>query len=174
MPKFYPSISDDLRDWVLRQSVFFVASAPLQGRHINLSPKGLPDASLAILGPNEAAYIDATGSGSETISHVRENGRITVMFCSFDTAPGIVRFFCNGSVIEWDQPEFPQYLDRMGGKAVVGARAIIHLDVFKVGSPASFFFAYFKISVTLHLSESPAVYSLGILVQNSVDTKAHH
>ncbi|OJK04704.1 hypothetical protein ASPACDRAFT_49109 [Aspergillus aculeatus ATCC 16872] len=138
MPKFYPSISDDLRDWVLRQSVFFVASAPLQGRHINLSPKGLPDASLAILGPNEAAYIDATGSGSETISHVRENGRITVMFCSFDTAPGIVRFFCNGSVIEWDQPEFPQYLDRMGGKAVVGARAIIHLDVFKVQSSCGY------------------------------------
>ncbi|RAH80683.1 DUF1446-domain-containing protein [Aspergillus japonicus CBS 114.51] len=138
MPKFYPSISDDLRDWVLRQSVFFVASAPLQGRHINLSPKGLPDASLAILGPNEAAYIDATGSGSETISHVRENGRITIMFCSFDTAPGIVRFFCNGSVIEWDQPEFPQYLDRMGGKAVVGARAIIHLDVFKVQSSCGY------------------------------------
>ncbi|RAL17074.1 DUF1446-domain-containing protein [Aspergillus homomorphus CBS 101889] len=138
MPKFYPSISDEMRKWVLRQSVFFVASAPLQGRHINLSPKGLPDASLAILGPNEAAYIDATGSGSETISHVHENGRITVMFCSFDAAPGIVRLFCTGSVIEWDQPEFPRYLDRMGGKAVVGARAIIRLDVFKVQSSCGF------------------------------------
>ncbi|KAI9035485.1 pyridoxamine 5'-phosphate oxidase family protein [Aspergillus affinis] len=132
MPKFYDSISPDLRDWALRQSVFFVASAPLQGRHVNLSPKGLPDASFAILNPNEAAYLDATGSGSETISHLHENGRITVMFCSFDSSPRIMRFFCNGSVIEWNQPEFEPYLARMGGKAVPGARAIIRLDVFKV------------------------------------------
>ncbi|PYH48331.1 uncharacterized protein BP01DRAFT_379528 [Aspergillus saccharolyticus JOP 1030-1] len=111
MPEFYPSISDDMRDGVLRQSVFLVASAPLQG-------------------PNEAAYIDAIGSGSETISHVRD--RISVMFCSFDAAPRIVRFFCNGLMI--DQPEFPHTLDHMGGKAVVGARAITRLDVFKVAS----------------------------------------
>ncbi|RHZ46067.1 pyridoxamine 5'-phosphate oxidase family protein [Aspergillus thermomutatus] len=132
MPHFYPSISPELRDWALRQSVFFVASAPLRGKHVNLSPKGLPDASFAILSPNEAAYIDATGSGSETISHLRENGRITVLFCSFDAAPRILRFFCNGSVIEWDQPEFPNYLERMGNKKVLGARAIIRLDVYKV------------------------------------------
>ncbi|PWY66454.1 DUF1446-domain-containing protein [Aspergillus heteromorphus CBS 117.55] len=131
MPKFYPSITPELRDWTLRQSVFFVASAPLEGRHVNLSPKGLPDSSFAILGPNEAAYVDATGSGNETICHMRENGRITVMFCSFDASPGIVRFFCKGSVIEWNEPEFPSYLRRMGGKHVVGARAIIRLDVFK-------------------------------------------
>ncbi|PYH89120.1 pyridoxamine phosphate oxidase family protein [Aspergillus ellipticus CBS 707.79] len=131
MPKFYPSITPELRDWTLRQSVFFVASAPLEGRHVNLSPKGLPDSSFAILGPNEAAYVDATGSGNETICHMRENGRITIMFCSFDASPGIVRFFCKGSVIEWNEPEFPSYLERMGGKQVVGARAIIRLEVFK-------------------------------------------
>ncbi|KAL4891507.1 hypothetical protein BDV59DRAFT_203415 [Aspergillus ambiguus] len=132
MPHFYESISPELRDWALRQSVFFVASAPLRGRHVNLSPKGLPDSSFAILGPNEAAYVDATGSGSETICHVRENGRLTVMFCSFETSPRIMRFFCTGSVIEWNQPQFSAYLERMGGKHVVGARAIIRLDVFKV------------------------------------------
>jgi hypothetical protein len=121
MPKFYPSITPDLHDWALRQSIFFVASAPLRGKHINLSPKGLPDASFAILGPNEAAYIDATGSGNETICHLRENGRITILFCSFDAAPRILRFFCTGSVIEWDQPEFHTYLERMGNKSVVGA-----------------------------------------------------
>lgn len=135
MPTFWPSITPELRDWALRQSVFFVASAPLQGRHVNVSPKGFPDSSFAILGPNEAAYVDATGSGSETISHVRENGRLTIMFCSFDASPGIVRFFCTGSVIEYDEPEFPGYLERMGGKKVVGARAIIRLNVFKVLSP---------------------------------------
>ncbi|GAB1218023.1 hypothetical protein ATERTT37_007269 [Aspergillus terreus] len=132
MPTFYPSIPPDLRDWALRQSVFFVASAPLRGRHINLSPKGLPDSSFAILGPNEAAYVDATGSGSETISHVRENGRLTVMFCSFDPTPRILRFFSTAEVIEWDEPRFASELARMGGKRVLGARAVIRLDVFKV------------------------------------------
>ncbi|KAL4735252.1 hypothetical protein BDV11DRAFT_208657 [Aspergillus similis] len=132
MPKFYPSISPELRDWALRQKVFFTASAPLRGRHINISPKGLPDASFAILGPNEAAYVDATGSGSETISHLRENGRITILFCSFDAAPRILRFFCTGSVIEWSDSGFGPYLERMGGKKLTGARAIIRLDVFKV------------------------------------------
>lgn len=134
MGKFYESIPDDLRDWALRQQVFFVASAPLRGRHVNLSPKGLPDSCLAVLGPNQVAYIDSTGSGCETISHVRENGRVTVMFCSFDASPRIMRLFCTGTVIEWDQPEFGEWLQRMGKSPVVGARAIIQLDVFKVSS----------------------------------------
>ncbi|KAL4957311.1 hypothetical protein BDW69DRAFT_191742 [Aspergillus filifer] len=138
MPKFYESISPDLRDWALRQKIFFTASAPLSGQHINLSPKGLPDASFAILGPNEAAYVDATGSGGETISHLRENGRITVMFCSFDAAPRIMRLFCTGSVIEWSDPKFNPYLERMGGKGLVGARAIIRLNVFKVQTSCGF------------------------------------
>ncbi|KAL3454377.1 DUF1446-domain-containing protein [Aspergillus insuetus] len=132
MPKFYPSISPDIRDWALSQKVFFTASAPLRGRHINVSPKGLPDASFAILGPNEAAYVDSTGSGGETICHLRENGRITILFCSFDASPRILRLFCTGSVIEWSEPGFQAYLERMGGKSLVGARAIIRLDVFKV------------------------------------------
>jgi hypothetical protein len=132
MGKFYESIPDDLRDWALRQRVFFVASAPLRGRHVNLSPKGLPDSCLAILGSNQVAYVDSTGSGCETISHVRENGRVTVMFCSFDASPRILRLFCTGAIIEWNQPEFLGYSQRMGKPQTVGARAIIKLDVFKV------------------------------------------
>lgn len=132
MGKFYQSIPDDLRDWALQQRVFFVASAPLRGRHVNLSPKGLPDACLAILGPNQVAYIDSTGSGCETIAHVRENGRVTLMFCSFDRTPRILRLFCTGSVVEWNQPEFLACLRRMGKPRFVGARAIIQLDVLEV------------------------------------------
>ncbi|KAL2840877.1 hypothetical protein BJY01DRAFT_257213 [Aspergillus pseudoustus] len=132
MGKFYTSISPDLRDWALRQKVFFTASAPLRGRHINVSPKGLPDASFAILGPNEAAYVDSTGSGGETIAHLRENGRITILFCSFDASPRILRLFCTGSVIEWSDAGFKGYLERMGVKSLAGARAIIRLDIFKV------------------------------------------
>ncbi|KAL4886690.1 hypothetical protein BJY04DRAFT_228481 [Aspergillus karnatakaensis] len=138
MPKFYSSISPDLSEWALNQKVFFTASAPLRGRHINVSPKGLPDASFAILGPNEAAYVDSTGSGSETISHLRENGRITIMFCSFDAAPRILRLFCKGTVIEYSDPNFETYLRRMDGKKLVGARAIISLNVFKVQTSCGF------------------------------------
>ncbi|KAK2735613.1 hypothetical protein FQN55_002197 [Onygenales sp. PD_40] len=132
--KLFPALSPDLSAWLLNQPVFFVASAPLSAKHINLSPKGLPSASFAVLSPNAAAYVDATGSGNETISHLRENGRITVMFCSFDASPRILRLFCTGTVIEWNEPAFHPLLSRMGleGKHLESARAIISLDIFKV------------------------------------------
>lgn len=132
MVKFYDSIPDHLRDWALSQQVFFTASAPLAGKHVNVSPKGLPASTFTIFDPNHAAYIDATGSGIETVSHVYENGRVTIMFCSFETVPRIMRFFCRGSVIEWDRPEFGPVLEKMGKRRVDGARAVIMLEVFKV------------------------------------------
>ncbi|OAX79215.1 hypothetical protein ACJ72_06464 [Emergomyces africanus] len=134
MVAFFDSISPDLHDWLLRQPLFFVASAPSTGTHINISPKGLPAASLAVLSPNKVAYLDATGSGNESLSHLRENGRMTVMFCSFNASPRILRLFCKGSVIEWNEPEFHPMLARMqmAEKYVEGARAVIVLDVFKV------------------------------------------
>jgi hypothetical protein len=139
MVAFFDSINDDLKEWVLKQSVFFTASAPLAGKHVNLSPKGVPSASFSILGPNQAAYVDATGSGNETISHIYENGRVTIMFCSFAASPRILRFFCKGEVIEWDQPEFESTWKKMGiAKPVEGARAIILLDVFKVQTSCGF------------------------------------
>ncbi|KAB8262239.1 hypothetical protein BDV32DRAFT_147891 [Aspergillus pseudonomiae] len=129
---FYESLSDNLRDWALRQPLFFISSAPCRGRHINVSPKGLPDSSFAVLSPNKVAYVDSTGSGCETICHLRENGRATVMFCSFDATPRIMRLFCTGSVIEWNDPRYTGYVKRMGVKSLVGARAVIILDIFKV------------------------------------------
>ncbi|KAB8276093.1 hypothetical protein BDV30DRAFT_206736 [Aspergillus minisclerotigenes] len=132
MPIFYESLSDNLRDWALRQPLFFVSSAPCRGRHINVSPKGLPDSSFAVLSPNKVAYVDSTGSGCETICHLRENGRATVMFCSFDATPRIMRLFCTGSVLEWNDPRYAGYVKRMGVKSLVGARAVIILDIFRV------------------------------------------
>lgn len=86
-----------------------------------------------MLGPNSAAYIDATGSGCETIAHIYENGRVTIMFNSFDPSPRIMRLFCKGRVIEWDQPQFNDVLESMGPeKKLAGARAIILLDIWKV------------------------------------------
>lgn len=132
MVKFYPSIPPDLRTWALSQPLFFIASAPLSGSHINLSPKGLPASTFTIFSPNRCGYIDATGSGAETIAHIYENGRATVMFCSFETAPRIMRFFCRGRVVEYDDEEFGALVGEMGKGEVVGARAVVLLDVFKV------------------------------------------
>jgi len=132
MVHYYDSISDELRDWALQQQVFFIATAPLNGKHINLSPKGLPSRTLTIFDPNHVGYIDATGSGIETVSHVYENGRATIMFCSFDKSPRIMRWFCKGKVIEWDSRDFDKWLGRMEKEKIVGARTLVLLNVFKV------------------------------------------
>ena len=132
MVQFFDSISPALSEWALRQPIFFTASAPLVGKHINISPKGLPSTTFTIFDGNHAAYVDATGSGAETISHIYENGRVTIMFCSFETSPRIMRFFCTGKVVEWDEPAFEPLLAKMGGKRVEGARAVILLNVWKV------------------------------------------
>lgn len=131
MGRSYDAIPVDLQEWALEQQVFFVASAPLTGRHVNLSPKGLPSTTLTIFDPNHVGYVDATGSGVETISHVYENGRATIMFCSFGKGPKIMRWFCKGKVIEWNDPDFGKWVGRMGKKGIVGARAIIVLNVWK-------------------------------------------
>lgn len=132
MPQYLPSLTPSLTTWALSQPIFFTASAPLHGRHINVSPKGMLSSTFSIFGPNHAAYIDATGSGIETVSHVYENGRVTIMFCSFDAKPGIVRLFCKARVVEADSPEFPIYLEKMGLEEVDGARAVVVLDIWKV------------------------------------------
>src|SRR5215216_7953035 len=92
MGKLYDSIDDHWRGWIAKQSMFFVATAPLDGDgHVNVSPKG-PIGSLRVLDDHTVAYLDVSGSGAETIAHVRENGRIVVMLCAFEGPPRIVRF----------------------------------------------------------------------------------
>ncbi|KAL9027960.1 MAG: hypothetical protein Q9196_003599 [Gyalolechia fulgens] len=133
MVQFFDGIPDHLAKWALTQPVFFTASAPLTGSHVNVSPKGLPSSTFTIFTPNSAAYIDATGSGSETVSHVYENGRVTIMFCSFDASPRILRFFCWGRIVEYDdRKRFLELLGRMGKEEIEGARAVVELRVWKV------------------------------------------
>ena len=132
MPKFYDSLSNELRDWALTQQVFFIASAPRFGKHVNISPKGLPASTFTVLNPNTACYIDATGSGAETIAHLYETRRATVMFCSFDKSPRIMRLFCTGRVVEFDDSQYQSLLTQMSKAHVDGARAVILLDIFKV------------------------------------------
>ena len=99
MGKLFEGIDEQLAGWLRAQHVFFVATAPAAlDAHVNVSPKGLD--SFALLGAREVAYLDLVGSGAETIAHLRENGRITLLFCAFDGAPKIVRLYGRGSVVE--------------------------------------------------------------------------
>jgi Pyridoxamine 5'-phosphate oxidase len=107
MGKVYAGLDERLRQFILDQPMFFVATAPSgDGGHVNVSPKGYRD-TFAIVGEHTVAYLDLTGSGAETIAHLRQNGRITIMFCSFTRTPKILRLQGTGRVVlpgsaDWD------------------------------------------------------------------------
>ena len=99
MSKVYDGISAELQAFLERQPMFFVATAPLApDGHVNVSPKGL-DGTFAVLSEHRVAYLDLTGSGIETVADVRENARITLMFCAFDGPARIVRLSGRGDVV---------------------------------------------------------------------------
>jgi hypothetical protein len=98
MAQFYPALNPDLREFIAKQQMFFTASAPLDGAgRVNLSPKGMD--TFRILSDSEVAYLDLTGSGNETAAHLRENGRVTLMFCAFAGKPWVVRLYGKGEAI---------------------------------------------------------------------------
>ena len=98
MSKVFAEIDDKLASWIRGQQMFFVATAPETGGHINLSPKG-PIESLQVLDPHTIAYLDLIGSGAETVAHLRQNGRICVMLCAFQGPPRILRMHGRGTVL---------------------------------------------------------------------------
>src|SRR6201999_3224532 len=99
MARTYPEIDERLAGWIARQPLFFVGTAPSgDDGPINVSPRG-PIGSLRVLGPRTVAYLDIVGSGAETIAHLRENGRIVVMFCAFEGPPRILRLHGTGDVL---------------------------------------------------------------------------
>lgn len=135
MAKVFEKIDEKMRAWVGKQHMFFVATAPLAGDgFVNCSPKGLD--ALRILDDHTVAYLDLTGSGVETIAHLKENGRIVLMFCSFDTAPRIVRFHGSGQAHEAGSAGFHQLAPQFPGLA--GARSIIFVDVQRVSDSCGF------------------------------------
>ena len=104
MAKLYEQLNDDLREFIAAQQMFFTATAPSKGR-INLSPKGMN--TFRCIDNRTVAYLDVTGSGNETSAHLQENGRMTIMFCSFARKPLILRIYGQGRVIfprdkEWE------------------------------------------------------------------------
>ncbi|HSI85891.1 MAG TPA: pyridoxamine 5'-phosphate oxidase family protein, partial [Candidatus Methylacidiphilales bacterium] len=111
MGKVLPDISPELAEWIAAQKVFFVGSSPLSAEgHVNCSPKG--GDCLRVLGPLEVVYQDYTGSGAETAAHLRENGRIVVMFCAFEGPPRIVRLHGRGRYIDARDPQFGEMAAR--------------------------------------------------------------
>ncbi len=126
MGKTFETIVPALREWIAKQHVFFVATAPLDGNgHVNCSPKGSD--SFCILNENEVAYLDLTGSGIETIAHVQENERIVIMFCAFEGPPKIVRIHGRGEAVLPEHPDFAQlcalFPDNPGTRSIIRVKA---------------------------------------------------
>ncbi|MEW2587401.1 pyridoxamine 5'-phosphate oxidase family protein [Streptomyces virginiae] len=125
MGKLYERIDGRLRTFIEEQPVFFTATAPLSGDgHVNLSPKGRAG-TLVVIDEQRLAYLDFGGSGAETIAHVRENGRITLMWCAFSGPPNIVRIHGEGEAVFRDDPRWPELIGLFGEADGPGARAII-------------------------------------------------
>ncbi|MEQ8278401.1 MAG: pyridoxamine 5'-phosphate oxidase family protein [Deltaproteobacteria bacterium] len=134
MGKVYDAIDDATARFVERQRMFFVATAPrADDGHVNVSPKGI-DGTFAILAPKRVAYLDFVGSGVETIAHLRENGRITLMFTAFEGSPKTVRLYGTGRAILTGDPTFDEAAAPFAPLARVGpnARAVIVVDVERV------------------------------------------
>jgi len=135
MPTFAKTISDKNAEFIKNQHMFFIGTAPLGAEgHVNLSPKGLD--TFLVLDESTVAYLDLTGSGIETIAHIRENGRVTIMFCAFDGAPNIVRLYGQGEVLNEDHEEFSTLRDRL--PSFEGVRGIIRVHVDRVSNSCGF------------------------------------
>ena len=135
MGKIYEDISPEAAAWLMRQPLFFVATAPLSGEgHVNCSPKGLD--TFRVLDSLTVAYADLTGSGAETAAHLRENGRIVLMFCAFEGPPRIVRLHGRGEVIVPSSERWPGLSEKFPSHPSL--RAIVRVDVTRVSDSCGY------------------------------------
>ena len=135
MGKIYPEIDPHLAKFIRQQHVFFVATAPLSEKgHINVSPKGLD--SLRILGPRTVGYLDVIGSGVETIAHVKENGRIVLMFCAFQGPPSVLRLHGRARAVRPQDPEFSERAAQF--PLYESTRSIIVVDVTRISTSCGY------------------------------------
>jgi hypothetical protein len=138
MGRTFTAIDDRISGFLLSQPVFFVASAPLSGEGlVNCSPKS-NNGELAVLDPHRVAYLDRTGSGVETIAHLRENGRIVLMFCAFEGAPRIVRIHGLGSVVRRDDAGFEELSGRFATDRLEGARSIVVVSAERISDSCGY------------------------------------
>lgn len=135
MGKSYPEIDARIREFIARQQMFFIATAPqAASAHLNISPKGLD--TFRVLDEHTVAYLDYVGSGAETIAHLRENARVVIMFCAFQGPPNILRLHGHGDVIEPLDAEY-EGLRQLFPQAV-GSRAIIRVRVERIADTCGF------------------------------------
>jgi hypothetical protein len=138
MATVHEVIDVKLRKFIEAQPLFFVATAPLAGDgHVNLSPKGTLG-SLAVLGPDRLAYLDLTGSGAESLAHLQENGRITLMWVAFEGPPNIVRVHGTGEVLWRDDPRWDEYVGLFPAAADPGARAIVLVQATRISDSCGY------------------------------------
>jgi len=139
MPKLYEKITEKTQRWIEEQHVFFVATASGRYGHVNLSPKGHARESFRVLSPLRVAYLDLTGSGSETIAHSVWDGRITILFVALCGDPKILRLHGNATVIAKSDLSSEQ-LSQFHGKIVndLGMRAMIQVEVTRISSSCGF------------------------------------
>ncbi|CAE6425513.1 unnamed protein product [Rhizoctonia solani] len=136
MVKFYDVVPDNLKRWVDEEKCFWVATAPLSGSgHINVSPKG-GVGTFKLVDNKTFFYQDLTGSGVETLAHIQENRRITILFNAFEGPPRIVRLFGTGRVHEVGSPEFNKLIPPE--ERILGSRAVIVVDIHKVASSCGY------------------------------------
>jgi hypothetical protein len=123
----FPDLNERLREFIAQQKMFFVATAPLAADgHVNLSPKGLD--CLRILGPTTVAFVDFTGSGIETVAHLRENGRLTIMFCAFEGPPRILRLRGWGEAVEPNDKSWDDYYRQLPHSAQARSIIVLHVE----------------------------------------------
>lgn len=135
MGKVFAEITAELGAWLRAQRMFVVATAPLAANgHVNCSPKG--GDTFRLLGPREVAYADLTGSGIETVAHLRENGRIVLMFCAFAGAPKIIRLHGQGEVLAPGDAAFEVLRTKF--PPLVGLRTIIRVKVTRVADSCGY------------------------------------
>jgi hypothetical protein len=138
MGKVHDGIDDKLRAWIAKQPVFFVGTAPLGGDgHVNVSPKGMAG-TFAVLGSDRVAYLDYFGSGVETVAHLRENGRIVIMFCAFEGPPKIIRLHGHGRVVLPAHAEFAELRAQFPKERTHAQRAVIVVDVQRVADSCGY------------------------------------
>jgi Pyridoxamine 5'-phosphate oxidase len=140
MAKQFDEIDDTLRAFIEAQSMFFVATAPSgDGGHVNLSPKGGSNL-FRVTGPLGFAYVDLMGSGIETVAHLRENGRIVLMFCAFEGPPKIVRLHGTGRPVQQRDDRFAELLAtfELSDEQRPAVRSVITVDVARVTDSCGF------------------------------------
>lgn len=111
MGKFERELTEELIEFIKEQKIFFVATAPSDDGRVNLSPKGYD--SFKVINHETMAYLDYAGSGNETANHIKDNGKVTLMWCSFDNTPLILRAYCYGEVIEKNSTTYKQYMNTL-------------------------------------------------------------